>query len=95
MVVTETNVRLIPGGGKMKASASVTFDNELTVHEIKVVEGVNGLFVSMPNRKCSDGVYRDFIHMDSTEIKEEVTACVMEEYGKAVKSSRKKAGEGR
>ena len=93
MVVTETNVKLIPGGGKMKASASVTFDNELTVHEIKVVEGVNGLFVSMPNRKCSDGVYRDYIHAVSPEIKDEITACVMEEYGAAVKNSRGKDGE--
>ena len=48
--------------GKMKAVASVTFDDEFVVHDIKIIDGQNGLFIAMPSRKVG-GVFRDVAHL--------------------------------
>ena len=51
MQITDVRIRKINVEGKMRAVASVTFDNEFVVHDIKVIDGQNGLFVAMPSRK--------------------------------------------
>ena len=48
MTITDVRVRKIASEGKMKAIVSVTFDNEFVVHDIKIIEGQNGLFIAMP-----------------------------------------------
>ena len=58
MNVTDVRVRKINSEGKMKAVASVTFDDEFVVHDIKVIEGQSGMFIAMPSRKTPDGEYR-------------------------------------
>ena len=55
MTITDVRIRKIATEGKMKAIVSVTFDNEFVVHDIKVIEGQNGLFIAMPSRKTSNG----------------------------------------
>ena len=55
MDITDVRVRKVGGDGKMKAVASVTFDNDFVVHDIKVIEGQNGLFIAMPSRKTLMG----------------------------------------
>ncbi len=62
MEVTDVRVRKIIADGKMKAIVSVTFDESFVVHDVKVVEGQNGLFVAMPSRRTPDGVFRDIAH---------------------------------
>ena len=42
----------------MKATVSVTFDDEFVVHDIKIIDGQNGLFIAMPSRKMLDGEFR-------------------------------------
>ena len=59
MNITDVRIRKVGEEGKMKAIASVTFDDEFVVHDIKVIEGRNGLFIAMPSRKMSDGDFRD------------------------------------
>ena len=51
MNVTDVRVRKINSEGKMKAVASVTFDDQFVVHDIKVIEGQSGMFIAMPSRK--------------------------------------------
>ncbi|MFH1504102.1 MAG: SpoVG family protein [Candidatus Omnitrophota bacterium] len=52
MEITEVRVSLRESEGKrLKAYATVTFDNSFVVRNIKVIEGNNGLFVAMPARK--------------------------------------------
>ena len=46
----------------MKAVVSITIDEEFVVHDIKVIEGENGLFIALPCRNASDGEYRDIAH---------------------------------
>jgi len=55
MEITDVRIRKIDSEGKMKAVVSVTFDNEFVVHDIKVIESQNGLFIAMPSRKAPDG----------------------------------------
>ena len=55
MEITDVRVRKVGGDGKMKAVASVTFDNDFVVHDIKIIEGQNRMFIAMPSRKTPDG----------------------------------------
>ncbi len=64
----------------MKAVASVTFDNDFVVHDIKVIEGQSGLFIAMPSRKTPDGEYRDIAHPINSETRELLQNLVLEKY---------------
>ena len=62
MQITDVRVRKITKEGKMKAIVSITIDDELVVHDIKVIEGEKGLFIAMPSKNAADGEYRDIAH---------------------------------
>ena len=62
MDITEIRIRRVEGTANLRAVASVTFDEEFVVHDIKVFEGNGGLFVTMPDKRIADGVYRDIAH---------------------------------
>ncbi|KEI94484.1 septation protein spoVG [Clostridium botulinum A2B7 92] len=83
MQITDVRVRKIAAEGKMKAIVSVTFDNEFVVHDIKVIEGQNGLFIAMPSRKTPDGEYKDIAHPINTETREKIQKSIIEEYERA------------
>ena len=57
MEVTDIRVRKVNKEGKMKAVVSVTFDNEIVIHDIKVIEREEGLFIAMPSRRTADGEF--------------------------------------
>ncbi len=80
MTITDVRVRKIVSEGKMRAVASVTFDNEFVVHDIKVIEGQSGLFIAMPSRKTPDGEYRDIAHPINSETRERIQTIVLEKY---------------
>lgn len=62
MNITEVKIRRINNEGKMRAVVSVTFDNMFVVHDIKIIDGQNGLFIAMPSRKVGDSEFRDIAH---------------------------------
>jgi stage V sporulation protein G len=66
VIVTDVRVRKVLAEGKMKAIVSVTLDDSFVIHDVKVVEGQNGLFVAMPSRKTPDGEFRDIAHPINT-----------------------------
>ena len=84
MTITDVRVRKIASEGKMKAIVSVTFDNEFVVHDIKVIEGQNSLFIAMPSRKTPDGEFKDIAHPINTETRERIQGAILEAYEKAV-----------
>ena len=84
MTITDVRVRKIASEGTMKAIVSVTFDNEFVVHDIKVIEGQNGLFIAMPSRKTPDGEFKDIAHPINTETRERIQGAILEAYEKAV-----------
>ena len=80
MNITDVRIRKVGEEGKMKAIASVTFDDEFVVHDIKVIEGRNGLFIAMPSRKMSDGNYRDIAHPLLSETRNRIKDAILNAY---------------
>lgn len=66
----------------MRAVVSITIDDEFVVHDIKVIEGVKGLFIAMPSRKASDGEFRDIAHPINSETRDRIQNIILEEYQK-------------
>lgn len=84
MTITDVRIRKIATEGKMKAIVSVTFDNEFVVHDIKVIEGQNGLFIAMPSRKTPDGEFKDIAHPINTDTREKIQESILKAYEAAV-----------
>ena len=84
MQITDVRIRKIATDGKMKAIVSVTFDNEFVVHDIKVIEGQNGLFIAMPSRKTPDGEFKDIAHPINTYTREKIQSSILKAYEAAV-----------
>ena len=84
MTITDVRIRKIATEGKMKAIVSVTFDNEFVVHDIKVIEGQNGLFIAMPSRKTPDGEFKDIAHPINTDTREKIQNSTLKAYEEAM-----------
>mgnify|MGYP000858397632 CR=1 FL=1 len=84
MTITDVRIRKIAAEGKMKAIVSITFDNEFVVHDIKVIEGQNGLFIAMPSRKTPDGEFKDIAHPINTDTREKIQLAILKAYEAAV-----------
>lgn len=69
---------------KLKAVASITIDDCFVVHDIKIIEGADEMFISMPSRKTPDGEYKDIVHPINTPTRELIKNAIMEEYQKAL-----------
>ena len=82
MNIKDVRIRKISAEGKMKAIVSVTFENQFVVHDIKVIEGQNGLFIAMPSRKTPDGEFKDIAHPINTETREQIQKAILDEYEK-------------
>ena len=83
MKISDVRVRLIQNEeSKLKAVASITIEDCFVVHDIKVLEGKQGYFVSMPHRKTPDGQYRDVAHPINTETRDAITKLVLEGFEK-------------
>jgi len=80
MEITDVRLRKINSETRMKAVASVTFDNEFVVHDIKVIESQNGLFIAMPSRKTPDGEFKDIAHPINSETREKIQKAILEKY---------------
>jgi stage V sporulation protein G len=80
MDITEVRIRKIAGKGKLKAFASITFDEQFVIHDLKVIDGAKGLFVAMPSKKGKDGEYKDIAHPIVTSTREAIQDRVLQEY---------------
>lgn len=84
MEITDIKVRRVfETEGPMKAVVSVTFDNQLAVHDIKVIYAREKLFIVMPSRKNPDGTYRDIVHPITAEFRGMLESAVIEAYEKS------------
>lgn len=86
MNITDVRIRKITTEGKMKAIVSITFNEEFVIHDIKVIEGQNGLFIAMPSRKTPDGEFKDIAHPINSTTREKIQKAILDEY-KKVKNS--------
>lgn len=86
MKITEIKIRKTEVSAKLRAVVSVTFDEEFVVHDIKVIDGGDRLFLAMPSRKLPDGTFCDIAHPVSAALRKalerQVTEAVLKAEGK-------------
>lgn len=76
-----TEVRVYPvDEEKLKAYVTITFDNCFVVRDIKIIKGLEGLFVSMPSRKRKDGTYKDVAHPLNNDTRQKIENAILAEY---------------
>lgn len=81
MQITDIKIRKIfTSDGPMKAVASVTFDHQLALHDIKVINTRDKYFIVMPSRKNPDNTYRDIIHPINSEFRQLLESGVIDAY---------------
>lgn len=83
MQITDIRLRLMENGGKMKAVASVTFDEEFVVHDIKVIDGENGLFIAMPSKRIGEE-YKDIAHPLNSQTRVRIGEAILAKYNETV-----------
>src|SRR5436190_629123 len=82
MDITEVKVYLAKENSKLKAYATVVFNNSFIVRDLKIIEGNKGLFVSMPSRRRKDGTFRDIVHPLNSDMRKLIEDSVIVEYNK-------------
>ena len=80
MKITDVRVRKISKESKMRAIVSITIDDEFVVHDIKVIEGQNGMFIAMPSKKMGEGDFRDIAHPLTQEVRNRLKDAVLTKY---------------
>ncbi len=92
MEITEVRISL-RNDEKLKAFATVTFDNCFIVRDLKVINGNNGLFIAMPSRKRRDGTFKDIAHPLNNETRKKIEKRVLEEYQKELTKGQQETTE--
>ena len=80
MQITDIKVRKLFDEGPMKAIVSVTFDGQLAVHDIKVINAKDKFFIVMPSKKNPDDTYRDIVHPINAEFRGMLEQAVIAAY---------------
>lgn len=84
MQITEVRLRLVKDSGRLKATASITFDESFVVHDLRVVESDDSLFIAMPNKRLNNGEYRDIAHPINNEVRDYIAGTVIAKYKEEV-----------
>ena len=84
MQITDIKVRKLFEEGPMKAIVSVTFDGQLAVHDIKVINARDKFFIVMPSRKNPDDTYRDIVHPINASFRSMLEEAVVAAYEEAL-----------
>lgn len=84
MKITEIRIHLM-GEERLKAFASVTFDDSFVVRNMKIVEGTKGVFLCMPSRKLPDGTHKDMVHPINQAFREYLEENVLKAYEEELK----------
>ena len=81
MKISDVRVRIVQKEDiKLKAVASITIDDCFVIHDIKVIESQNGLFIAMPSRKTPNGEFKDIAHPINAETREKIQKAILEAY---------------
>lgn len=84
--ITEVRVRRITGDNRVRALASITIDDAFAVHDLRVIDGEKGLFVSMPSRRRVSGDYYDVAHPVTSEARSLIQEAVLQAYARSAAS---------
>ncbi len=84
MNISDIKIRKTISEGRLRAIVSMTLDDTLAVHDIKVVQGDERLFVAMPSRKDEKGVFRDIVHPISPDARQDVEQQILDAYSRHI-----------
>ena len=84
MIVTDVRVRRLTQEGKMRAIVSITLNDRFVVHDVRVIEGNNGLFVAMPSKRTPNGEFRDIAHPINVEARQIIQQSVLDVYNREI-----------
>ena len=85
MKISDVKIRLVTKeDSKLKAVVSLVIDDNLAIHDIKVIENEKGKIIAMPAKKNEKGMYRDIIHPINSQTREEMTAIILKAYEDAL-----------
>ena len=79
MEITEVRISLV-NESKLRAFVSITIDDCFVVRGIKIIQGPNGLFVSMPSRRTSRGTFQDIAHPISEEMRQKMDRLILDAF---------------
>lgn len=80
MEISDIKIRKTMHEGRLRAVVSITIDNAIAIHDIKLVQGDERMFVAMPSRREDSGVFRDIIHPISSNVREEIEKEILSAY---------------
>lgn len=80
MQITNVKIRRICQDNRLRALVSLTIDDEFAVHDIKVIQGPERLFIAMPSRRDENGVFRDIVHPISSKTRQMIEETILKEY---------------
>ena len=80
MKLTDIRIRKTLTEGKMRAVVSITLDDELAVHDLRIIEGADREFVAMPSSRTPEGSYRDIVHPINAAFRGEIESAILERY---------------
>lgn len=81
MSIQDIKIRKLYSEGRLRALVSITIDDEFAIHDIKVVQGPNRLFVAMPSRRDDNKeIFRDIVHPITSEARQELESRILEAY---------------
>ncbi len=89
MQISEVRLRRVESGNRTRAVASVTFDDSLVVHEIKLVGGEEDGYLAMPSRRLQGGEHLDIAHPVNTPTREYIQRELARIYDEAVAENRR------
>ena len=90
MNISQVKIRRLYGEGRMKALVSVTIDDDFAVHDIKVIEGPQRVFVAMPSRKEDGGNFRDVVHPITKDARDQMEKTILDHYYMALDENHQK-----
>lgn len=80
MRITDVRIRKVESESRLRAVASITIEDCFAVHELRIIEGKEGLFVAMPSRQTSDGTFKDIAHPINVETRKAIEEIVIAKY---------------
>lgn len=80
MKITDVRVRHVSSDSRLKGVVTITFEDAFVVHDIRVIEGENGLFVAMPSKKMPNGGFRDIAHPIHADMRKQIEDAIIKAY---------------
>ncbi|MCL2813768.1 MAG: SpoVG family protein [Oscillospiraceae bacterium] len=94
MEISDIKVRKTFDEGPLKAIVSVTFDDELALHDVKIIYAKDKLFLIMPSRKNTDGSYKDIVHPINSEFRLKLESAILASYHEVLEAQKNAADDG-